>query len=65
MPRYRRSSIGPSTHSSPMASPSRGASVPSSATILVRTPATGTPTWPGRRSPSARLLTVMRVSVMP
>lgn len=55
----------PHTCSSPTDVPSAGSGVPSSAANRVRTPGRAVPTWPGRRSPSARALTVIKVSVMP
>ncbi len=63
--RYPANSVGPATWSSPTLSPSCGVGEPSSPTSLVRTPSSGRPTLPGRRSPSARVLTVISDSVMP
>ncbi len=63
--RYPRNRVGPATWSSPTLSPSCGTGAPSSPTSRVRTPATGRPTLPGRRSPSARVETVISDSVMP
>ena len=42
-----------------------GASAPSSTTSRVLTPASGSPPSPGRRSPSARVLSVISDSVLP
>ena len=48
-----------------MVSPSCGTGAPSSSTSRVCTPASGRPTHPGRRSPSARVLSVISDSVLP
>ena len=55
----------PRTWRWPTVSPSWGAGWPSSPTWRVCTPWIGTPTQPGRRSPSARVLSVISVSVIP
>ena len=48
-----------------MLSPSCGTSLPCSSRNRVCTPATGVPTQPGRRSPSARVESVIIVSLIP
>ena len=49
----------------PILSPSCGTSLPFSSRRRVSTPRSGTPTHPGRRSPSKRVLRVSIVSLMP
>ena len=51
----RRTGWSPRTCSSPIVAPSCATGFPSSSTRRVATPSIGTPTQPGRRSPSARV----------